>query len=167
MTPEQQKRKLNLAVSAISHALELPEANRADVRSAYVIAEDLALRQIEIIYQLPLLRHRVLEGVPFDGVAVQDETVFCIEVEFLTAPEFSSERLTAIFDKTDYASQRVRLSNARMKIKLVLILITQLSPADEAAFHKKLEKQIRLGAPVDVEAPIFNFEQLQHTFLNE
>lgn len=167
MTPEQQKRKLNLAVSAIMHALDLPEANRADVRSAYVIAEDLALRQIEIIFKLPLLRHRVLEGVPFDGVAVKDKTIFCLEVEFLTAPEFPSERLAAIFDKTDYADQRVRLAHADANVKLVLILITQLSPEAEETFHKKLEKQIRTGAPVDVEAPIFNFEQLQHTFLNE
>ncbi len=167
MTPEQQKRKLNLAVSAIMHALSLPETNRPDVRSAYVIAEDLALRQIEIIYSLTLLRHRVLEGVPLDAVAIKDKTLFCVEVEFLTAPEFPPERLAAIFDKIDYANQRVRLLNPDSKIMLVLILITQLSSSDEEIFHKKLEKQIRAHAPVEVDAPIFNFEQLQHTFLNE
>ncbi|MEP6923348.1 MAG: hypothetical protein ABI954_02690 [Pyrinomonadaceae bacterium] len=167
MTPEQQKRKLNLAVSAIMNALGLPESNRPDVRSAYVIAEDLALRQIEIIYHLPLLRHRVLEGVPLDAVAIKGKTISCIEVEFLTAPEFPPERLAAIYDKVDYANQRVKLLHPDAKIMLVLILITQLSPSDEEVFHKKLKKQIRAHAPVEVDAPIFNFEQLQHTFLNE
>ena len=167
MTPEQQKRKLSFVVSAILQALELPESSRPDVRSAYIIADDLALRQIEIIYQLPLLRHRVLEGASFDGIAIKNKTIFCIEVEFLIAPEFQPERLAAIFDKINYANQRVALLQPDMKITLVLILITQLSTADEEIFHKRLEKQIRAHAPVEVDAPIFNFEQLQHTFLNE
>jgi hypothetical protein len=167
MTPEQQKRKLNLAVTSLINALGLPETNRGDVRSAYVIAEDLALRQIEIINQLPLLRHYVLEGVPFDAVAIKDKSIFCIEIEFLTAPEFPPARLAAIYDKIDYVNQRITLLRPDAKITLVLILITQLSSADEKFFHKKLEKQIRAQAPVEVDAPIFNFEQLQHTFLYE
>lgn len=166
MTPEQQKRKLNLAVSAIMKALSLPEAQKPDVRSAYVIAEDLALRHIEINQQMPFMRHVVLEGVPFDGVAVKDKQLYCAEVEFLTTPVFPPERFAAIFDKIDYAKQRVHLTRPDVKVILMIILVTQLQPGEDD-FHKNLRKEIVEHAPVEVIAPILNFEQLQHSFLNE
>lgn len=167
MTPEQQKRKLNLAVSTIMQALNLPESQRGDVRSAYVIAVDLALRQLEIDYQTLCARHTVLEGVPFDAVAVKDNQIFCVEIEFLTQPEFPSARLAAIFDKINFVNQRIHRALANAKVALFLILITQLSRRDEEIFHKELKKQISKGAPVEVYAPIYNFEQLQRTFLDE
>lgn len=166
MTPEQQKRKLNLAVSVVMQTLSLPEAQAADVRSAYVIAEDLALRQAEINQQMPFMRHVVLEGVPFDAVAVKNKEIFCAEVEFLPKPVFPPERLAAVYDKVDYAKQRVKLSRSDVKVSLILILVTQLA-ANEEDFHKELRKELQAHCPVDVISLIFNFEELQHSFLHE
>lgn len=164
MTPEQQRRKLNLEVTTLANLL--PSYQRSDLRSAYIIAEDLALRQIEIENRLPLMRHVVLEGVPFDGVAFKDERVFCVEVYFLFAPDVPQERIDALLDKVEYAAQRIRKEYAGVKVRLLLVLVIQLSQQDESQLRSTLSNKFAL-TPVDVDIRFLDFENLQKNFTAE
>lgn len=187
VTPEQQKRKLNLEVSAIMRMLDLPEANRADVRSAYVIAEDLALRQVEMEFDLPLLRHRAFEDAAFDGVAQKNNRIFCVEILFLVNSNLSEDRIEMLFNKAEYAAARVRRVDSKIKLELMLVLITQLTREDQSLLQSKLIQRFtttlsdvmrqakllksnNLGKstpPVDFNIHFYDFETLQNTFLNE
>lgn len=169
------------------HALNLPETQRADVRSAYVIAEDLALRQIENEFDLPLLRHRTFEGISFDGVAIKDNHFFCAEILFLVEPNLSEDRIEVLFNKADYAAEHVRQFNPEIKLELLLVLITQLAPVEENALRKKIAKRMKTSLndvvrqvalfdktekqksvpPVDFNIYFYDFENLQNTFLNQ
>ena len=55
LSPDQQRRKLNLELSNLNgNAGQIPGI---DVRSAYLVAEDLVLRQMEIEHGTPFMRH--------------------------------------------------------------------------------------------------------------
>ena len=45
-----------------------------DLQSAYIVAEDLALRQIQQEENIPLMRHVSVGGVPFDAVMIKRTT---------------------------------------------------------------------------------------------
>ncbi len=166
IAPEQQNRKLNLAVSAILETLRLSENERDQIRQAYVVAEDLALRQIEFEYGLPFFRHRMIEGVPFDAVAIVNQNVLCAEVVFLAKPEISIEQFGIVFKKAVYVNQRVGALRANSKALLLLVLVTQFSRGDEEKFQKTLRKYLHENARIEIDARLFNFDYLQHTFLS-
>lgn len=166
IAPEQQNRKLNLAVAWILETLGLSENERDQVRQAYVVAEDLALRQIEFEYDLPFFRHRMIEGVPFDAVAIVNKDVLCAEVVFLAKPEISIEQFELILKKAVYVNERVNVLRPNSKALLLLVLVTQFSRGDEEKFQKTLRKYLHENAQVEIDARLFNFDYLQHTFLN-
>jgi hypothetical protein len=165
MTAEQQKQKLNLEVSAIMRAMDLPESQRGDVRSAYVIAEDLALRQVEIEGNLLLSRHVVVEGVPFDAVAVKNDCLIVCEVVFSVKPEIAQTRIDILLDKVDFVNQAIGKIRKNFKMRLILAVITQLAPAEENALQSRFAKKFA-DTPIDADIYFFDFEQLQRTFLN-
>lgn len=168
-------------------ALDLREANRADVRSAYVIAEDLALRQVEAEFDLPLLRHRVFEDVTFDAVAQKNNQIFCVEILFLVNSDLSEDRIAVLFNKAEYVAARVRQVDSKIKLELMLVLIMQLTKEDERLLRTKLTKRFtttlsdimqqvkpfksnaaeKSAPPVDFNIHFYDFENLQNTFLNE
>lgn len=162
MTPEQQRRKLNLEIARIKGET----AEKTNLSQLYVTIEDLALRQIEAENQMPLLRHIVLEGVPFDGVTVKDGRVFCVEVAFLVAPEMSQEKVDALLDKVEYAAKRVRQKVPAMRVQLLLALVTRLAPQAENQLRSSLTEKFAL-TPVDVDVRFLSYNFLQKTFIAE
>lgn len=167
VAPEQQKQQLNAAVSAILTALNLPETEREQARLAYVVAADLALRQIEIEYNLPFFRQRMIEGVPFDAVALRDKKVLCAEILFLPAPEIPAERLEIIFKKADYVNQRIGSLRAGSSARLLLVIVTQSWRDETVKFNQTLRKLLHSHAPVETDARFFDFDNLQRNFLSE
>ncbi len=91
--PEVQRESLNIEVVELSRILEVSTEQISDLQSAYIVAEDLALRQIQQEEQVPLLRHVSLGDVPFDAVLVKQEMIICAEVSFLVGPELRQGRI--------------------------------------------------------------------------
>src|SRR5215203_5599756 len=90
--PEVQRQNLNLEVLELSRILDMGSDQLSDLQSAYIVAEDLALRQIQQEEKIPLLRHVSVCGVPFNAVMVKGDVVFCAEVSFLISPELRQDR---------------------------------------------------------------------------
>ena len=162
MTPEQQRRKLNLEVARIKQE----SSEDANFHQLYVALEDLALRQVEAENQMPLLRNIVLEGVPFDGVTVKDGRVFCVEVTFVVVPDLPQERVDALLDKVEYAARRIRQKVPAMRVRLLLALVTKLNQQAENRLRSSLADKFSL-TPVDVDVRFLRHDLLQKTFIAE
>ncbi len=166
MSPEQQRRKLNSEVSALASVLPPNEYQMNDLRSAYLIAEDLAMRQIEMENRMTLTRHVAVENVFFDGVSTKSDAVICVEVAFVITSEISQERINSLLDKVEQAVKRFREIRPGMKTKLIYALVTQLSPDGEIRLRNTLANKFST-TPVDADIRLLDFETLQNSFLSE
>ena len=78
-----------------------------DLLSAYIVAEDLALRQIQQEENLPLMRHVSIGGTSFDGILVDQDLITCIEVSFLVVPDVRQEKIEAMLKKISLAKKNL------------------------------------------------------------
>jgi hypothetical protein len=165
--PEVQRESLNLEVAELSRILEVSTEQIGDLQSAYIVAEDLALRQIQQEEQVPLLRHVSLGGVPFDAVLVKQDTIFCAEVSFLVAPELRQEKIDSMMRKIGRVKQILEESNIAMKVWLMVVLVTQLTFEDEERLRKTLSTKRFAATPVEVEIRLLDFEALQRIYVTD
>ena len=136
--PEVQRESLNIEVVELSRILEVSNEQISDLQSAYIVAEDLALRQIQQEEQVPLLRHVSIGDVPFDAVLVKQDMIICAEVSFLVAPELRQERIDSMMRKMALVKQVVLQMKVAMNVRLMVILVTQLTFEDEERLRKSL-----------------------------
>jgi hypothetical protein len=161
--PESQRQKLNHEVIALAKILDISQEQLSDLLSAYIVAEDLALRQIQQEARMPVMRHVQIGNVPFDGVLVKQDVVTCIEVTFLVTPNVSQEKINLIMNKM--ASTKKAFSQLKIgaKTRLLLVLVTQLDQTAEAQLRSSLVKKFG-QTPVDVDIRLLDFESLQKIY---
>jgi hypothetical protein len=166
--PEVQRESLNIEVAELSRILEVNSEQMSDLQSAYIVAEDLALRQIQQEEQVPLLRHVTIGGVPFDAIMVKQDMIICGEVSFLVAPDLRQERIESMLRKMGRVEQVLREMNVGMRVRLMIILITQLTFEDEEHLRKSLNAAKRFtGTPVEIEIRFLDFEALQKIYVTD
>ena len=165
--PEIQRQNLKIEVLELSKILEVEKDQVSDLQSAYIVAEDLALRQIQQEENVPLMRHVSVAGVPFAGVLSKNGTIVCIEVAFLIAPEVRQERIDSMLKKAAAVKEGVSRVATDMTTRLMAVLITQLTPEDEQLLRKDLKTKRFSDTPVDVEIRFLDFETLQRIFVTD
>jgi hypothetical protein len=165
--PELQRQSLNIEVRELSRILEVDPEQLHDLQSAYIVAEDLALRQIQQEEGVPLLRHVNVGGIPFDAIFVKDGALVCCEASFLVAPEVRKERVDAMLLKIGQANRAVSAAGSELSVRLMLLLVTQLVPADEAILRADLKKGRFTETPVDIDIRILDFETLQRMYVTD
>jgi hypothetical protein len=165
--PEVQRESLNIEVLELSKILEVSSEQMSDLQSAYIVAEDLALRQIQQEEQVPLLRHVSIGDVPFDAVMVKQDVMSCAEVSFLVAPELRQERIDSMMRKISRAKTVVDEMDSGLSVRLMVILVTQLTVEDEDRLRKTLGTKRFAGTPVDVDIRMLDFEALQRIYVTD
>lgn len=165
--PDVQRQSLNLEVGELSRILEVDPGQVSELRSAYIVAEDLALRQIQQEENLPLIRHISVAGVPFEAVFVKDGVLVCCEVSFLIVPELRQERVEAMLRKITTVSREIEKMNIGMTVRLMPLLVTQLPHEDEQALRSTLGTKRFSGAPVDIDIRLLDFEALQRIYISD
>jgi hypothetical protein len=165
--PEVQRESLNIEVVELSRILEVKTEQISDLQSAYIVAEDLALRQIQQEEQVPLLRHVSIGGVPFDAVLAKQDVIICAEVSFLVAPELRQERIESMMRKAGRFKKVLEQMNIAMKPRLMVVLVTQLTSDDEKRLRKSLTSKRFAGTPVDVDIRLLDFEALQRIYVTD
>jgi hypothetical protein len=165
--PEIQRESLNVEVLELSRILEVSTEQMSDLQSAYIVAEDLALRQIQQEEQVPLLRHVSIGDVPFDAVLVKQDVLSCAEVSFLVAPELRQERVESMIRKMSRVKQVIEEMNAGLQVRLMVILVTQLTSEDEERLRNSLGTKRFAGTPVDVDIRLLDFEALQRIYVTD
>jgi hypothetical protein len=165
--PDVQRESLNIEVAELSRILEVRTEQISDLQSAYIVAEDLALRQIQQEEQVPLLRHVSIGGVPFDAVLAKQDVLICAEVSFLVAPELRQERIDSMIRKAGRVRKVVEQMGIAMKPRLMVVLVTQLTFEDEERLRKSLTSKRFSGTPVDVDIRLLDFEALQRIYVTD
>jgi len=165
--PEVQRESLNIEVVELSRILEVSNEQISDLQSAYIVAEDLALRQIQQEEQVPLLRHVSIGDVPFDAVLVKQDMIICAEASFLVAPELRQERIDSMMKKMARVREVIEQMKVAMNVRLMVILVTQLTAEDEDRLRKTLGTKRFAGTPVDVDIRLLDFEALQRIYVTD
>lgn len=163
MSPGRQQLKLNSEVDDLARILGIPDAQLSDLRSAYIVAEDLALRSIEQEAELSLKRHVSLEKADFDAILINENVIKCVEVSFAIIPDISQEKVNLMLKRADMFKKALGRIRPNTKIILMFVLVTQLEKADEVQLRSNVAQKFG-QTPVDVEIRWFDFEQLQRTF---
>ncbi|MGI8813597.1 MAG: hypothetical protein ACR2IH_13865 [Pyrinomonadaceae bacterium] len=165
--PEVQRQNLNLEVLELSRILETGTEQLSDLQSAYIVAEDLALRQIQQEEMVPLLRHIIVCGSPFNAVLVKEDVLICAEVSFVVSPELRQEKIDAMLRKVEQVRWKLSQLEVKMRPRLMMVLITQLSPDDDARFRGSMTKQRFASTPVDIDIRFLDFEALQAVYITD
>lgn len=165
-SPESQRTKLCQEVTELAEILQIPADQMSDLLSAYIVAEDLALRQIQLEARLPLYRHVRFGNVPFDAVLVKDDLITFVEVTFLVTPDIKQEKISHLLKKVSQPIKILKNRKIKARIRLLLVLVTQLEKKDEAKLRSALIKKFD-STPVDVDIRLLDFEALQKIYAME
>lgn len=163
--PEIQKQNLNVEVFELAKILEVETEQMSDLQSAYLVAEDLALRQIQQEEGIPLMRHVTLCNSPFDAVYLKDGIAVCLDVSFLVAPEIRQEKIDAMMRKIAHVKEEFKRLGTVTGLRLMVVMVTQLTPEDEAYLRKTLNSGTFSKTPVDIDLRLLDFEMLQRLYV--
>lgn len=164
---ELQRQILNVSVGEISRILRAETDAVSDLQSAYVVAEDLALRQIQQEENVPVLRHVSLAGVPFDSVFTKGDLLVCSEVCFLVAPELGQDKVAAMMRKIAAVKRSIAEMNIGMSVRLMVVIVTQMAAPDVEKLRGTLSTKRFTSTPVDIDIRLMDFEELQRTYVTE
>lgn len=165
--PELQRQNVNIEVRELARLLNVDDDQLGDLLSAYIVAEDLALRQIQQEENLPLMRHVSIGKVPFDGILVDQDLITCIEVTFLVAPDVRQEKIESMLKRVALAKKNLAEMKSRLRLRLMLVLVTQLADEEEEQLRGMLVTRRFTDTPVDIDIRILDFETLQKVYLSE
>jgi hypothetical protein len=165
--PDLQRQSLKLEVFELSRILEVESEQISDLQTAYIVAEDLALRQIQQDENVPLMRHVTIGQTAFEAVMVKGDVINCIDVSFLVVPDLRQEKIDAMIRKIGKVKNTFAEMGIRMKIRLMMVLVTQLNPEDEDRLRSVLSKQRFEETPVDIDIRLLDFESLQKIYVTE
>lgn len=165
--PEIQRQNVNIEVRELARLLGLANDQLPDLLSAFIVAEDLALRQIQQEENLPLMRHVSIGETPFDGVLVDRDLITCIEVSFLVVPDVRQERIEAMLKKISQAKKNLADQKSRLRLRLMVVLVTQLTNDEEERLSRMLGTRRFTDTPVDIDIRMLDFEMLQKVYVSE
>jgi len=163
--PELQRQTLNVAVGEISRVLQVQPEAVAELQTAFIVGEDLALRQIQQEENVPLMRHISVGGVPFDAAFTKDEILVCCEVCFLVSPELGQDRVVAMMRKIGAVKRSIAEMNIGLEVRLMVILVTQMPARDVEKLRETLSTKRFSSTPVDIDIRLMDFEGLQRVYV--
>jgi hypothetical protein len=166
--PEIQRQNLKVEVFELSRLLEVESEHISDLQTAYIVAEDLALRQIQQEENVPLLRHVTIGKTPFEAVMVKDDVISCIDVSFLVIPDIRQEKIDAMIRKIEVVKNTFADMGLQMKVRLMVVLVTQLTPEDEDLLRIDIKNRFKnLPAGLTTVVSLLDFESLQKIYVTE
>jgi hypothetical protein len=165
--PELQRQNVNVEVRELARLLGVDDDQLPDLLSAFIVAEDLALRQIQQEEDLPLMRHVSIGKTPFDGILVDRDLITCIEVSFLVVPDVRQDRIEAMLKKISQAKKNLSDMKSRLRLRLMLVLVTQLNSDEEEHLRGVLITRRFSDTPVDIDIRLLDFEMLQKVYVSE
>ncbi len=165
--PEIQRQNVNVEVRELARLLGVGNDQLADLLSAYIVAEDLALRQIQQEENLPLMRHVSIGSTPFDAILIDQDLITCIEVAFLVVPDVRQDRIESMLKKITQAKKNLAEMKSRLRLRLMLVLVTQLTIDEEEVLRGMLITRRFTDTPVDIDIRLLDFEMLQKVYVSE
>ncbi len=166
ITPELQKRKLNTEVKELSGILQISTEQLTDLRSAYIVAEDLALRKVQNETRIPMMRKILIGNSDFDGIWVDKDLITCVEVTFVVSPAVDQKKIDRIMRKAAAAKNALMKSRKGSRVRLLLVIVTQLEENAEAQLRSNVKSTFK-STPVDVDIRFIDFLGLQQAYAED
>jgi hypothetical protein len=164
---EVQKQSLALEVEGIASALQLDPWQTTELFSAYVIAEDLSLREIQQLHTSPMIRHLQVGGAPFDALIIKPDELICVEVSFVVTPELRQEKVDSMLKKMGTVRRFLTSQKLDVNLHLLIVVVTQLTPEDVEALRSQLTSKRFPDSPVNIDIHFIDFENLQRQYVTE
>ncbi len=161
--PEKQKRRLNDEVRELCKILDFGADHQADLRAAYIVAEDLAMRRIQNECGSPLMRKVSIGNADFDAVLIDKDVVICIAVTFLVRPEIPREKINRFLREAAAAKNALSDIREGSRVRLLLLLVTQLDRSEESRLRASITEHFK-STPVDVDIRWMDFQGLQKLY---
>jgi len=165
--PDLQRENINIEVRELTRLLNAGPDQIGDLQSAFVLAGDLAMRQIQQEENLPLMRNVSIGKTPFDGILVDQDLITCVEVSFLVAPDVRQDKVESMLKKAAQAKKKLAEIKSHLRLRLMLVLVTQLDETQEEQLRAVLGTRRFSETPVDIDIRILDFETLQELYLAE
>jgi len=160
-----QKQSLALEVEGIASSLELDPLQTTELFSAYVVAEDLALRRIQQEHSAAMIRHLQVGGAPFDALIIESDELICVEVSFVVKPDLRQEKVDAMLRKMGTVKRYLAAERLDVALRLMLVVVTQLTPDEVDEIKSRLTGKRFPDSPVNIDIHFFDFEELQKTYV--
>ena len=165
--PEIQRQNVNVEVRELARLLGVGDDNLGDLLSAYIVAEDLALRQIQQEENLPMMRHVQIGRTPFDAIMIDQDLITCIETSFLVVPDIRQDKVESMIKKVSQAKKNLAEMKSRLRLRLMFVLVTQLTMDEEEKLRAALITRRFTDTPVDIDIRMLDFEMLQKVYVSE
>ena len=165
--PDIQQQMLSAEIEQIAKHLEFDGEDCGELLSTYIVAQDLALRQIQQEHKTAMIRHVAIDRVSFDAVISGANRVTCVEAAFLVTPELQQDKLDAMLKKIARVSKAFETGKVGLDLRLLIVLVTQLDADGEATLRASLKQRRFASTAADIDIRIFDFGQLQNTFLSD
>ena len=162
-----QKQTLSLEVEGIAASLELDPWQTTELFSAYVVAEDLALRRIQQEHTAPMIRNLQVGGTPFDALIIEPEVLICIDVSFVVKPDLRQEKVDSMLRKMGTVKRYLASQRLNVGLRLLVVVVTQLTPDEVDSLKGRLTGKRFPDSPVDIDIHFFDFEELQREYVTE
>jgi tRNA threonylcarbamoyladenosine modification (KEOPS) complex Pcc1 subunit len=116
---------------------------------------------------LPLKRHIKIGEAEFDAVFISRDISTLVDVTFLVTSNVSQKKIDAILSKVEAVKQNFARIKSKTKVKLLLVLVTQINAEDEAKLRASLATKFRSMAIDFAEIRLLDFEGLQRIFTED
>jgi hypothetical protein len=165
---EKQKRKLNGEVRELAKDLDIPVEQLSDLRSAYIVAEDLALRKIQEEAASPLMRKINIGNTDFDAVFTENDLVTCIEITFVVTGDILQDKINLYLRKTAAAKNFLTKTRKGSRVRLLLVLVTQADQATLDELRTNVRNRFKPElTPVSVDIRFLDFQTLQKIYAED
>jgi len=165
--PDVQRQMLDAEVEWIAKHLQPESDENGEILSTYVVAQDLALRQVQQEYKAAMVRHANVGRVAFDALIPGNNSLTCVDVSFLVTPELRQDKIDAMLKKLAHLSKVFEAEKIGLELRLIVVLVTQLDAEAESVLRSSLRQKRFASTTADIDIRIFDFEDLQRTFLSE
>lgn len=174
LTPQEQKMRIDEEIKSLSNeinaerrsivpATESPtlDANEfSDLRSNYLLAEELVFRELEAEFKLPVTRNVRLyhSNLELDGAISSRNQFVVVEIKFTQRPIWSQLVHKAL-------QQISRIADAMsIKARFLLVIVTQNLTEDQRANEAKKAKKYLEETKHLVELRTYDFDELSRKF---
>lgn len=171
LTPAEQGNKIKQEIQSISESKESndiqKEPSAVHIQSdetVYLLAEDLALRELEAKSKKQIYRNfsytRIKPPIIFDGLIADEKEITAIEVKFIRSLYFQPDSIKKFLEQLEMIASRMRAS---FSLKLILIIVTDLLEDKFKALEKRCSALIK-GTSFPVDLQVVKFADLKRKF---
>ncbi len=171
LTPAEQQARIGAEVQELDEPATAPhqDARAAPPRlggGAYLLAEELALRQLEAEIGMSFTRQvriSALPGVMFDGVAAAGTEVVFAEVKTARQPLFSPRIVTRVLDQFEKVRTSVGREGLTSAFRLYLLVVADMSDENQRLLEENLRRFLTAEA-TGIELRVYSLSGLRKQF---